>query len=94
MFYNHHLKQKGIRACRGTIDTFQDYAVNLWLNGGTPKEKLILGLGLYGRSFKMGSSSYALGSSAAGGGAAGRYTGEAGFLSFYEVSDKDCLDTD
>ncbi|XP_071132083.1 probable chitinase 10 isoform X1 [Mytilus edulis] len=63
----------------------QDYAVNLWLNGGTPKEKLILGLGLYGRSFKMGSSSHALGSPASGGGAAGRYTGEAGFLSFYEV---------
>ncbi|XP_076075265.1 putative chitinase 10 isoform X1 [Mytilus galloprovincialis] len=63
----------------------QDYAVNLWLNGGTPKEKLILGLGLYGRSFKMGSSSHALGSPASGGGTAGRYTGEAGFLSFYEV---------
>ncbi|CAC5409184.1 E3.2.1.14 [Mytilus coruscus] len=63
----------------------QEYAINLWLNGGTPKEKLIVGMGLYGRSFKMASSSHALGSPAAGGGAAGRYTKEAGFLSFYEV---------
>lgn len=44
-----------------------------------------MGLALYGRSFKMGSS-HALGSVSSGAGTAGDYTAEAGFLSFYEVS--------
>jgi GH18 family chitinase len=57
----------------------------MWLNGGTPKDKLIVGMGLYGRSFEMASSDHRLGAPASGAGTAGKYTREAGFLSYYEV---------
>ena len=63
----------------------QDFAVQMWLNGGTPKDKLIVGMGLYGRSFEMASSDHRLGAPASGAGTAGKYTREAGFLSYYEV---------
>ena len=53
---------------------------------GAPREKLIIGLGLYGRSFTLASaSSYGVGASAPQGGIAGTFTRESGFLSYYEV---------
>jgi chitinase len=61
-------------------DLQQDYAIRLWLNGGTPKEKLIVGMGLYGRSFKMATGDHDIGKPAAGAGTAGTVTREAGFL--------------
>ena len=62
--------------------------MQLWLNGGTPKDKLMMELGLYGRSFTMGSSSPELGSVAKGAGVAGAGTREQGFLAYSEVSKK------
>lgn len=57
-----------------------------WLSNGTPAEKLILGLATYGRSFALSSeNNHVLGAPAKGPGQAGTYTGEAGFLSYYEV---------
>ena len=35
-----------------------EWAVNYWLSNGTPKDKLILGVPLYGRSFTLAESSY------------------------------------
>ncbi len=64
-----------------------DWAVNYWLNNGTPKEKLILGMGTYGRSFRI-TGGNAPGGPASGGAAAGVYTREAGFFSYYEVCQK------
>ena len=63
----------------------QDYAINYWLSEGTPKEKLVVGMGLYGRSFRMATGDHELGKAAAGAGTAGTYTGEAGFLAYHEV---------
>ena len=64
----------------------QDYAVNYWINLGAPPEKLVLGIGLYGRSFTLASSSNTgVGASAVGPGSSGTYTGEAGLLAYYEV---------
>ncbi|XP_052070740.1 acidic mammalian chitinase-like isoform X4 [Mytilus californianus] len=64
----------------------QDWAAQYWVDQGTPKEKLILGIGTYGRSFKLSSSSNTrFGAATAGGGSPGKYTREKGFLSYYEV---------
>lgn len=48
-----------------------EWAVNYWLNQGCPKEKLVVGLALYGRSFTY-SGSPTLGSPATGAGSQGR----------------------
>lgn len=54
---------------------------------GAPKEKLIIGLATYGRSFTLTSPSTTNGMNApsSGGGKAGEFTRESGFLAFYEV---------
>jgi chitinase len=63
-----------------------DTGVNLWLSGGMPPEKLILGMATYGRSWTLASASNtAIGAPAAGAGTAGYVTGEAGFLAYYEI---------
>lgn len=64
----------------------QEWAVNYWLKNGAPKHKLVVGLGLYGRSFKLQSATMTdVGSPVVGAGKAGKYTREPGFLSYYEV---------
>ena len=64
----------------------QDFAVKLWLNGGAPKHKLIMGLATYGRSYTLkNTGNTGLGASASGTGNMGTHTGEKGFLAYYEV---------
>ena len=66
-----------------------DYALKYWLDNGAPPEKLVLGLGLYGRAFTLESTNNTLpGAPASGAAKAGRFTREAGFLSYYEVCEK------
>lgn len=63
-----------------------DHASNLWVRLGAPKEKLIIGMPTYGRSFTMTNTArYLVNDPASGGGQAGVYTREAGFLAYYEV---------
>lgn len=58
-----------------------------WNRLGAPKEKLIIGMPTYGRSFTLSNSRrHNVNSPASGGGKAGKYTGEEGFLAYYEVS--------
>jgi len=65
-----------------------DYSVQQWIKEGAPPQKLLLGLPAYGRSFALANSSaFDVGAPAVGGGRAGRYTEEEGFLAFYEVCD-------
>ncbi|CAF1166877.1 unnamed protein product [Adineta steineri] len=68
----------------------QQATVNTWLEGGCPSSKLILGLGMYGRTFKLKSKTnpdikpYA---PSIGAGLPGNFTRNSGFLSYYEICD-------
>ena len=60
--------------------------VKTWLDAGASADKLVLGLGSYGRSFKLKNKcSFHFGADAAGKAKAGTYTGEGGFLAYYEI---------
>ncbi|XP_014675453.1 PREDICTED: acidic mammalian chitinase-like [Priapulus caudatus] len=62
------------------------WAADKWVDGGCPKEKLIIGLAAYGRSFTLQNPSmHVIGDPAKSGGTAGKYTGEYGYMAYYEV---------
>ncbi|XP_076073758.1 chitotriosidase-1-like [Mytilus galloprovincialis] len=64
------------------------WAANYWNKMGVPKSKLNIGMGLYGRSFTLKDRNvHNVGAQTKGKGLAGKYTREAGFLSYYEVCD-------
>ncbi|XP_053383141.1 uncharacterized protein LOC123564551 [Mercenaria mercenaria] len=66
-----------------------EWAVKYWAQRGAPKHKLVVGIGLYGRSFKLQSpSNNGIGAPAVGAGLAGKYTREPGFMSYYEVCEE------
>ncbi|XP_022905137.2 probable chitinase 10 [Onthophagus taurus] len=65
-----------------------DYSAREWVKQGAPKEKLMIGMPTYGRSFELVNiSNFDIGAPASGGGTAGKYTNEAGFMSYYEICD-------
>ena len=60
----------------------------MWLDRGCPKEKLVMGIGTYGRSFNLANEAETgLNVAATGAGTAGRQTQAPGFLSYYEICD-------
>ncbi|XP_068222684.1 probable chitinase 10 isoform X2 [Palaemon carinicauda] len=60
--------------------------INYWAEKGAPKNKLLMGIPFYGRSFTLSNpSNTAPGSSVKSGGTEGQYTQERGFLAYYEV---------
>lgn len=63
-----------------------DHASKLWMKLGAPKEKLIIGMPTYGRTFTLANTKkYGVHAPASGGGKEGKYTKESGFLAYYEV---------
>ena len=66
----------------------QDYAVQLWIDEGCPRHKLVMGQPAYGRSFTVARTSYKPGGSVSGAGTAGPFTQEAGFMAYYEICKK------
>ena len=56
-----------------------------WRDKGTPVEKLNMGFATYGRTFRLSSQTSGVGAPASGPAAAGAFTREAGFWSYYEV---------
>jgi chitinase len=58
----------------------------MWERLGAPKEKIVVGLATYGRTFQLTSAAnYGFNAASSGGGKAGEFTKEAGFLAFYEI---------
>lgn len=65
----------------------QDFAANYWVSNGCPKEKLNIGLATYGRCFMLKDANVnGVEAPANGPCAAGTWTREDGFLSYYEAS--------
>lgn len=66
----------------------QDWAIQTYLDGGVPKEKILMGIPTYGNSFRrivtgleatLGEAAYSSGANS------GPMTMEAGFMSYYEI---------
>lgn len=65
-----------------------DFSAKEWVRQGAPREKLIIGMPVYGRTFTLEDpAQFDIGAPTSGGGDPGRYTGESGFLSYYEICD-------
>lgn len=63
-----------------------DNAASLWVKMGAPKEKLVIGMPTYGRSFTLANpDKHGPNAPASGGGREGVYTKEGGFLAYYEI---------
>ncbi|XP_041860890.1 acidic mammalian chitinase-like isoform X2 [Melanotaenia boesemani] len=62
-----------------------DFAMRYWRDKGTPIEKLNMGFATYGRTFQLSTQSREVGAPVSGSAAAGTFTREAGFLSYYEI---------
>nr|BAD15061.1 chitinase3 [Paralichthys olivaceus] len=62
-----------------------DFAMKYWRDKGTPVEKLNMGFATYGRTFRLSTQSSAVGAPISGPAAAGAFTREAGFWSYYEI---------
>lgn len=61
-------------------------AINYWLDNGAPKEKLIMGLPLYGRTFSLtNQADTSVGAPSSGPGIAGQYSYENGMIGLNEV---------
>jgi len=67
-------------------------AAALWVKLGAIKEKMVIGMPTYGRSFTLSDkNNFTVNVATKGGGNAGVYTKEGGFLAYYEVSWKRLL---
>ncbi|CAL4078276.1 unnamed protein product [Meganyctiphanes norvegica] len=66
-----------------------DYAIKYWIKKGAAKNKLVVGMPLYGQSFTINDpSNTGLNSPASSGGTAGEFTRAAGMLAYYEICEK------
>lgn len=65
----------------------QNATITYWISKGAPAEKLLLGFPTYGRTFHLTTSSTGLGAPSNGPADAGPYTRDAGYWSYYEVTE-------
>ncbi|XP_013793709.1 acidic mammalian chitinase-like, partial [Limulus polyphemus] len=62
-----------------------DYGVKMWEKLGAPKDKLVIGMATYGRSFTLSDPrKNSVNDQVTGGGKEGEFTKEGGFLAYYE----------
>jgi len=88
MTYDYHGGWDGVTGhnspLKGAVPNSED-TVNYWVSRGAAPEKLILGVGFYGRSWTLeNENDNGVGAPAATG-APGQYTGEPGFLAYFEL---------
>lgn len=72
--------------CHNQSDCVQDFVMRYWQEQGAPVEKLNMGFATYGRTFRTSAQSSPVGAPSLGPAAAGLFTREAGFWSYYEVT--------
>ncbi|KAG8229921.1 hypothetical protein J437_LFUL009655 [Ladona fulva] len=66
-----------------------NFSINYWISEGVPREKIVMGMPLYGQSFTLTqASTNGLNARASGPGQAGEFTRAAGFLAYYEICDR------
>lgn len=64
----------------------QAWAANYWVAGGCPSSKMAVGVATYGRTFLLkDGNTNGVGAPASDAGPAGKFTGQSGFYSYYEV---------
>ncbi|KAF2346331.1 Chitin binding domain [Trinorchestia longiramus] len=69
-----------------TTTCHQDWTVKYYVQLGADRQKLVVGIPTYGRTFTLADENFSeYGSAAIGPGQAGNYTNEKGFMPFYEV---------
>nr|CAI5856018.1 unnamed protein product [Callosobruchus analis] len=65
-----------------------NFSINYWISEGVPRRKIVMGMPLYGQSFRLeNETNNGLNAPAPGPGEAGPYTRAAGFLAYYEICD-------
>ena len=68
------------------LQILQQWAANYWVSNGCPRNKLVVGVPTYGRTFTLADgNSHGMGAATTGPAPAGKYTGQDGFYSYYEV---------
>lgn len=66
-----------------------DFSMRYWQAGGAKKSQLLLGMGAYGRGFRLTDpADHGIYSPASGGSEAGKYTGTAGIIGYNEYCEK------
>ncbi|XP_040007818.1 acidic mammalian chitinase-like isoform X2 [Xiphias gladius] len=82
---HHSPLYKGSNDIGNNVYLNTDFAMKYWQDRGTPLEKLNMGFATYGRTFQLSPQSSQAGAPASGPGAAGVFTREAGFRSYFEI---------
>uniref|UniRef100_T1JB05 chitinase n=1 Tax=Strigamia maritima TaxID=126957 RepID=T1JB05_STRMM len=66
-----------------------NFSVHYWMQLGTPREKLIMGVPAYGQTWTLiDSNQHGMNSNASGPGEAGIYSRQGGMLAYYEICEK------
>ena len=68
------------------IDRTADFAINSWITKGMSPDKVLLGIPLYGRSWKL-TTDRVIPPAPAAGGAPRQFTNETGLMAYYEICD-------
>lgn len=63
----------------------QKSSINVWLNAGLPRNKLVVGIPAYGNTYETSPGTHMVGATAFGLGKEGQWSLQKGKLAYYEV---------